>query len=130
MEPLAAAAPTAWRPPRPADRAPAGRAAAGAPAPVARWRGCTPWMVAVLAVAWAGVFSQLALARHASGGSHAEDLGFTDQVIWGLAHGRWFEMTVYQGATWNTELDVARVLQPNSLLAFHVEPLLLLLAPL
>jgi len=72
----------------------------------------------------------LALARHAAGGSHAEDLGFTDQVIWNFLRGQWFRTSVYQGATWNTEIDIARLARPDSLLAFHVEPMLLLLVPL
>jgi uncharacterized membrane protein len=79
---------------------------------------------------WAGLFGWLALVRHLSGGTHAEDLGFTDQVLWNMAHGRWFRMSLYQGATWNTEIEVARLARPDSLLAFHVEPMLLLLAPL
>src|SRR5205823_3745296 len=35
-----------------------------------------------LAGAWAAVFATLALQRHLAGGSHAEDLGFTEQVLW------------------------------------------------
>jgi alpha-D-xyloside xylohydrolase len=83
-----------------------------------------------LVCVWAGLFGGLALARHAAGGSAAEDLGFTDQVIWNLLHGQWFRMSVYDGGTWNTEFDVSRVARPDSLLAFHVEPMLLLLVPL
>jgi uncharacterized membrane protein len=82
------------------------------------------------AVAYGAVFGWLALERHLSGGSHAEDLGFTDQVIWNFLRGQWFRMSIYQGATWNTEIDVARVARPDSLLAFHVEPMLLAFVPL
>jgi uncharacterized membrane protein len=39
-------------------------------------------------------------------------------------------MSIYQGATWNTEIDLGRIARPDSLLAFHFEPMLLLLVPL
>ncbi len=65
-----------------------------------------------------------------AGGSHAEDLGFTDQVIWNFLRGQWFRMTLYQGATWNTDVDLAHLARPDSLLAFHVEPMLLAFVPL
>jgi hypothetical protein len=76
------------------------------------------------------VFGYLAVMRHLAGGSSAEDLGFTDQVIWNCVRGEWFRMSVYQGATWNTEIDLSRVAHPESLLAFHVEPMLLAFVPL
>ena len=82
------------------------------------------------ASAWSLLFAWLAIVRHLAGGSHAEDLGFTDQVIWNFLRGQWFRMSVYQGATWNTEIDVAHVARPDSLLAFHVEPMLLGFVPL
>jgi uncharacterized membrane protein len=79
---------------------------------------------------WAATFSWLAVVRHLAGGSNAEDLGFTDQVLWNFLQGRWFHTSVYVGATWNTELDVGRMPRPDSLLAFHAEPMLVLLVPL
>ncbi|TME27963.1 MAG: DUF2079 domain-containing protein, partial [Chloroflexi bacterium] len=84
----------------------------------------------LMTAAWAAGFSFLAVQRHLAGGSHAEDLGFTDQVLNNFLRGQWFRMSVYQGATWNTELDIGRIARPDSLLAFHVEPMLLLLAPI
>ena len=75
--------------------------------------------------AWLAIFSHLVLTRHWALGTHAEDLGFTDQVIWNTLHGRPFHMTVYTGGTWNTEIDIASIPKPNSLLAFHVGPMLL-----
>ncbi|HET6318198.1 MAG TPA: DUF2079 domain-containing protein, partial [Chloroflexota bacterium] len=81
-------------------------------------------------VAWIGVFGYLSVARHLAGGSHAEDLGFTDQVLWNFLRGQWFRMSLYQGATWNTELDLSQLTRPDSLLAFHVEPMLLAFVPL
>jgi uncharacterized membrane protein len=87
--------------------------------------------VSLLALVWAALFAWLAVIRHLSGGSHAEDLGFTDQVIANLLRGPWFRMSVYAGAaTWNTELDLSHLARPDSLLAFHVEPMLLLFVPL
>ena len=80
--------------------------------------------------AYAAGFAWLAVQRHVAGGSHAEDLGFTDQVIWNFLRGQWFRMTLYQGATWNTDVDLAHLARPDSLLAFHVEPMLLAFAPL
>jgi uncharacterized membrane protein len=82
------------------------------------------------AALWAGGFAYLAIERHLAGGSHAEDLGFTDQVLSNLLRGQWFRMSIYQGATWNTEVDVNRLARPDSLLAFHVEPMLLALLPI
>lgn len=83
-----------------------------------------------LALAWACAFGYLSVVRHLALGSHAEDLGFTDQVLWNFLRGQWFRMSVYNGATWNTELDLSRLTRPDSLLAFHFEPMLLALVPL
>lgn len=86
--------------------------------------------VAATAALWAGLFAWLSVVRYLAGGTHAEDLGFTDQVIWNFTRGQWFRMSLYRGATWDTEIDVARIARPDSLLAFHVEPMLLLFVPL
>ena len=86
-----------------------------------------------MAVMWAATFAYLSVVRHLAGGSHAEDLGFTDQVLWNFLPPRdqWFRMSLYQGAaTWNTELDLSHIARPDSLLAFHVEPMLLAFVPL
>jgi uncharacterized membrane protein len=89
------------------------------------------WATLVMATVWAIGLGYLSVVRHLAGGSHAEDLGFTDQVIWNFLRGQFFRMSVYSGAaTWNTELDLSRVLRPDSLLAFHVEPMLLLFVPI
>jgi alpha-D-xyloside xylohydrolase len=104
--------------------------------PAARWS--TPSAVAAhwqwlalgaMVCLWAGLFGGLALTRHAAGGTSAEDLGFHDQVIWNFLRGQWFRMSVYEGATWNTEFDITRVARPDSLFAFHIEPILLLFVP-
>ncbi|MBV9581039.1 MAG: DUF2079 domain-containing protein [Chloroflexi bacterium] len=84
----------------------------------------------VLATVWAAGMGYLAVVRHLALGSHAEDLGFTDQVVWNFLRGQWFRMSIYSGAAgWNTELDLTRIVRPDSLLAFHVEPMLLLFVP-
>ncbi|MFN0071231.1 MAG: DUF2079 domain-containing protein, partial [Chloroflexota bacterium] len=90
------------------------------------------WTAVLLLIgvcAWGALFTNLSVTRHQALGSHAEDLGFTDQVIWNFLRGAWFQMTVYQGASWNIELDMSTVRRPNSLNSFHVEPMLLLFAP-
>lgn len=88
------------------------------------------YLVGFLALAWAVAFATLSVTRFQAGGAHAEDLGFTDQVIWNFLRGQWFRMSIYNGAFWNTEIDVMRLARPDSLLAFHVEPLLLVFVPL
>jgi alpha-D-xyloside xylohydrolase len=91
------------------------------------------WASALLAVGvgtWAVIFAAQAVTRHLALGTHAEDLGFTDQVIWNMLRGRWFEMTLYQGASWNTEIPIGDIRSPGSLNAFHVEPMLALLTPI
>jgi uncharacterized membrane protein len=50
--------------------------------------------------------------------------------MWNFLHGQFFRMSIYNGATWNTELDVSRITRPDSLLAFHVEPMLIGLIPI
>jgi len=52
-------------------------------------------IVLVLAAGWAAEFAWLALQRHFAGGSHAEDLGFTDQVLANFLRGQWFRMSIF-----------------------------------
>jgi uncharacterized membrane protein len=85
--------------------------------------------VAAMVVLWAATFTWLSVIRHLAGGTHAEDLGFHDQVLSNFLRGQWFRMSIYNGATWDTELDFSRIARPDSLFAFHVEPILLLLLP-
>src|SRR5215207_5481875 len=100
-------------------------------ASAARLARCWPCVLVLGAsLAWALLFGWLAVTRHLALGTHAEDLGFTDQVIANFLRGQWFRMSIYQGATWNTEVDLSRIARPDSLLAFHVEPMLLLFVPL
>jgi uncharacterized membrane protein len=87
-------------------------------------------IVAALTIAWSALFAWLSVTRHLAGGSHAEDLGFNDQVLSNFLRGQWFRISIYLGATWNTEIDMNRIPRPDSLFAFHFEPMLLLLVPL
>ncbi len=76
------------------------------------------WQVGaiVLAGSYIACFIWLTLGRHASYNSTAFDLAFYDQILWNTAQGRLMQFTL-EG-----------VHQTNW--AFHVEPILFLLAPL
>jgi uncharacterized membrane protein len=67
-------------------------------------------------------FAGVALARHAAYASSAQDLGFFDQTIWASAHGHLLHFTVY-------DLNLTIPEHPT-FLAYHVEPLLIAIAPL
>jgi len=88
--------------------------------------------VLFLAVLWAALFSYLAIARHDAFESNAFDLGYVTQTLWYTDHGQPFRFTTIDGLPVSPEgtLDVRQLHQPPSLLAFHVEPLLLLVAPI
>jgi uncharacterized membrane protein len=75
--------------------------------------------------------ANLAVARHDNLSTNAFDLGYISQTLWSTAHGQPYRMATIEGATFEPEgLDPSRMRRPHSYLAFHVEPLLLLLAPL
>jgi len=79
----------------------------------------TPWIVGSavgLVLAYAVFFSTVAVLRHQSLHSIGLDLGNFDQVLWNTLHGRPFRTTNMAGIT--------------TRLAMHVEPILLLIAPL
>jgi uncharacterized membrane protein len=87
--------------------------------------------VLAAALAWTALFGALAVARHDDLRSNAFDLGYVANTLWQTAHGAPFRMTTLDGAAFAPEgIDPARIRTPHSLLAFHVEPLLLLIAPL
>jgi uncharacterized membrane protein len=71
-----------------------------------------------------------AVQRHDALQTGAEDLGFTDQILWNFLRGQVFRFTTYQHAEFVTDVDLKAIRRPDSLLAFHVEPILVLLAPL
>jgi len=77
-------------------------------------------VVAILAVVYAAVYSWLAIRRHEAFQSHAFDLGNMDQAVWNTLHGHLLRFT--DMAVGNHVLTTR--------LAIHVEPTLVLLAPL
>jgi uncharacterized membrane protein len=89
-------------------------------------------IVVAAALVWATILSYLAIARHDAFDSNAFDLGYVTQTLWNTAHGRPFVFTTVDGLPFSPEgtLDVNHLRNPHSLLAFHVEPLVLLIAPL
>ena len=89
-------------------------------------------VVVVAAALWAVSFSFLAIARHDAFESNAFDLGYVTQTLWNTVHGEPFVFTTVDGVPFSPEgtLDVSHLRKPHSLLAFHVEPILLLVAPL
>lgn len=75
----------------------------------------------------------LALQRHNTFNSNALDLGYHDQVIWNTLHGRPFRFTTYrqdERARFWIDVPLDQIRDPDSLLSYHVEPLLAVLAPL
>ena len=95
------------------------------------WRRFATHVVLVVLVLGAGFgLGWRAVERHDALLTNAEDLGFTDQVIWNFLHGQFFRFSTYQDAEFSTDIDLKAVRRPDSLLAFHVEPILMALAPL
>src|SRR4051794_26980107 len=101
------------------------------PRALGEWRRrIVPLVLAMLVLGAGFGLGWRAVARHEALLSNAEDLGFTDQVIWNFLHGQFFRFSTYQDAEFITDIDLKAVRRPDSLLAFHVEPILLGLAPL
>lgn len=79
------------------------------------------WVLVGVAMAlWCGLVGQHVLVRYQSYRADAFDLGNMDQAVWNTLHGHPFRFT-------NRGLDS---LGPPTRLAIHVEPILLLIAPL
>jgi uncharacterized membrane protein len=97
---------------------------------VARHQRIAPVVLAALVLAAGLGLGWRAVQRHDALESNAEDLGFTDQILWNFLHGQFFRFTTYQDAEFQTDIDLKAVRRPDSLLAFHVEPILLPIAPL
>jgi uncharacterized membrane protein len=89
-------------------------------------------VVIVAAALWATGFSLFAIARHEAFQTNAFDLGYVTQMLWSTIHGQPFVFTTLDGVPFSPEgaFDLGRLREPHSLLAFHVEPILLLVAPL
>jgi len=86
--------------------------------------------VAIIAVLVAVGWSHLAIARHQGLATNAFDLGYVTQTLWYTVHGQPFRFTTIEEVPFSPEgvLDPRRLRHPHSLLAFHVEPILLLVA--
>ncbi|MER3486714.1 MAG: hypothetical protein C4345_12815, partial [Chloroflexota bacterium] len=56
-----------------------------------------------------------------------EDLGLTDQIVWNTLHGRPRRCSFYEQAEFTLDIDPRALKHPDMLLAYHVEPLLLVL---
>ena len=73
-------------------------------------------LVLLLMLLYAFFFSAYSLQRHAALSSYAADLSFIDQPMWNTLHGRFLERTM-------EDRQVSRV-------AEHLEPIILLIAPI
>jgi uncharacterized membrane protein len=80
------------------------------------------WLVLLLLLVFVAFFSQQSILRHERLSSRGYDLGNVDQAIWNTAQGRPFKFTNWTGKD-------NYVLQ-DSRLGMHVEPILLLIAPI
>jgi uncharacterized membrane protein len=87
--------------------------------------------VSVAVLVWTIFTGLLAVRRHMDLQTNAFDLGYVSQALWYDAHGEPFRFTTIQGVSALLEgVDPSRIRHPHWLLAFHMEPALLLLAPL
>ena len=80
-----------------------------------------------------GLLAGLALQRHNTFNSSALDLGYHDQVIWNTLQGRPYRFTLYrqdERARFWVDVPLDQIRDPDSLLSYHVEPLLALIAPI
>jgi uncharacterized membrane protein len=88
-------------------------------------------LVAVAAAFWIAYVGRLAIARQDNLQTNAFDLGYVSQALWYDAHLEPFRFTTVQGSNAVIEgVDLSKIKHPHWLLAFHVEPALLALAPL
>ena len=92
-----------------------------------------PSILILLMIADFGLLAGLALQRHDTFNSSALDLGYHDQVIWNTLQGRPFRLTLYrqdeQAPFW-VDVPLDQIRDSDSLLSYHVEPLLVLIAPI
>lgn len=89
-----------------------------------RWQrlglGCTLAMM----LGYVVLFYLYLFQLHKALGTHAEDLGIMDQVLWNTAHGHFWHQTICNS------ISDANCLGDTSRWAIHFEPLMLLLVPL
>jgi uncharacterized membrane protein len=104
------------------------------PAIITRSRGrLAPLALAILMIADFWLLGGLSLQRHNTFNSNALDLGYHDQVIWNTLRGRPFRITLYrqdEGARFWVDVPLDQIRDPDSLLSYHVEPSLVLIAPI
>lgn len=84
-------------------------------------------ITAAIAIAFAAWFSHAALQRHAALQTNATDLGYYHQAVWNTLHGAPLRTTLQVDleAGLPSEIDIAQLKRPDSLLSAHVEPILL-----
>ncbi len=92
-----------------------------------------PLLLIILMVADFSLLAGLALQRHNTFNSSALDLGYHDQVVWNTLQGRPYRITLYrqdETARYFVDVPLDQIRDPDSLLSYHVEPLLVLIAPI
>ncbi len=86
--------------------------------------------VACLMIAYVAILGTLSLRRHQNLRTNALDLGYTDQAVWNTLHGRPFRFSAYLDAAFKLDIPIQEFREPDVLLAYHVEPILVIIAPL
>jgi len=90
-----------------------------------------PWFVLALLIAgYIAFFGWLSIRRHDAFETNALDLGYMTQAIWNTAHGRPFIFTTFESADYGLDIPIGDFRRTDMLLGYHVEPLLLLVAPI
>jgi uncharacterized membrane protein len=92
-----------------------------------------PSLLVILMIADFWLLAGLALQRHDTFNSNALDLGYHDQVIWNTLHGRPYRLTLYrqdEQGQFPVDVPLDQIRDRDSLLSYHVEPLLALIAPI
>ena len=92
-------------------------------------RGAPLGVVTCLMIAYVALFGTLSLRRHQNLRTNALDLGYTDQAVWNTLHGRLFRFSTYVDAAFNLDIPIQEFKEPDVLLAYHVEPILAIIAP-
>ncbi|MFN2291488.1 MAG: DUF2079 domain-containing protein [Anaerolineae bacterium] len=80
--------------------------------------------VGLLLAAYVAIFGTLSIRRHQNLHTNALDLGYTDQAVWNTLHGRPFRFSTYLDAAFRLDIPVQEFREPDILLGYHVEPIL------